>query len=276
MSEGTSKRSERSGVAVSEGTSKRRNRSGVGVIRVAVVQHTETEHPGHLGDWLPECGLTLEAIHPYAGQPLPAVGAFDGLVVLGGPMGALDDDVAPWLPPTRRLLAEAVLAGVPTLGVCLGGQLLAAATGGSVERGAAGPEIGVCEVALTPAAGGDPVFAGLPQRAAVGQWHYDAITALPPDAELLAASAAYPHQAFRVGVAAWGVQFHPELTGELSALWAAADAEQLRRQGRDPAALAAEVARRQPELTTTWRPLAERWAEVVTAAHRVDLDVSSR
>ena len=98
----------------------------------------------------------------------------------------------------------------PTLGVCLGGQLLAAATGGTVRKGADGPEIGAYLTAKRDAAMDDPLFADVPMTPDVMQYHYDVVATLPQGAVLLLSSTGYPNQAWRQGPAAWGVQFHLE------------------------------------------------------------------
>lgn len=233
--------------------------------RGLVVQHTATEGPGWLGEWLPAAGLELDVVRPYAGEPLPAAVDVGALVVLGGPMGANDDHVAPWLPHTRALLREAVATGLPVLGVCLGGQLLAAACGGRVERGPAGPELGVQEIQLRPAATDDALLAGLPPTVQVVQWHYDSVTRLPLGAAWLAESAAYPHQAFRLGERAWGLQFHLEPTPAMVGRWVRNDATAVATAGLDPENLLDDLVAAEPELTATWRRVAERWAGLVAA-----------
>ena len=135
-------------------------------------------------------------------------------------MGARDDDIAPWLPATRRLLATAVRTATPTLGVCLGGQLLAAATGGSVRKGPDGPEIGAYLTAKRDAAMDDPLFADVPMTPDVMQYHNDVVASLPQGSVLLLSSTGYPNQAWRQGPAAWGVQFHLETTAENVRDWA--------------------------------------------------------
>jgi GMP synthase-like glutamine amidotransferase len=146
---------------------------------VLVVQHEPGAPAALVGDWLVERGLQLRVVHAYAGDPVPSAvpGDVDGVLVLGGGMGAWDDDVAPWLPATRALLAACARDDVPTWGVCLGGQLLAAATGGQVALGDLA-ELGVCDVTVTDA--DDPLMATLgPAGTTVGvtQFHRDGITA---------------------------------------------------------------------------------------------------
>jgi GMP synthase-like glutamine amidotransferase len=235
-------------------------------MRALVVQHTDSDGPGWLGDWLTEHGIRLDVRCPYAGDELPSRIDADLFVVLGGEMGAHDDDVAPWLPAVRDLLATAVADRLPTLGICLGAQLLAVACGGEVRRGPAGPEVGVSPLVLTAAAADDPVFGGAPARLPALQWHWDAVTALPPDATLLAGSAAYAYQVFRVGDLAWGVQPHPEVSAEVVAEWASADAAQLAARGIDAGAAVASLEVAEAELAAVWHPLVDR---LVATARRV-------
>src|SRR3954469_18347443 len=117
--------------------------------RALIVQHTASEGLGWFQEWLPAAGVDVHPIHPYLGHRVPPSVEGDALVVLGGPMGAMDDEVAPWLPSVRSLLATAIDDGVPTLGICLGAQMLAAAAGGEVRKGDAGPEIGYGSVDVT-------------------------------------------------------------------------------------------------------------------------------
>ncbi|MGH3259842.1 MAG: type 1 glutamine amidotransferase [Streptosporangiaceae bacterium] len=186
--------------------------------RVLVIEQVAVAGIGTLGPLLQQAGITLEICQAHADEPVPGEVGCDGLVVLGGPMGACDDDQAPWLPATRALLRRAVGSGTPVLGVCLGAQLLTVACGGQVEPGAAGPEIGVTPVMID--APDDPLLQGLPRPAAFVQWHHDVTVRLPPGAVSLAHSAAYPHQVYRIGNRAWGVGFHPEATLDSLTSWA--------------------------------------------------------
>ena len=186
--------------------------------RALVVQHTAHEGLGNLLQWLPAAGLDVHPIHPYLGHRVPPSVEGDALIVLGGPMGAYDDAEAPWLPATRALLPTAVDDGVPTIGICLGAQLLAVAAGGEVQKGSAGPELGLGQVEVM--VGDELLSAG---SMPVVQWHYDAVTRMPDGAELLASSDAYRVQAFRVGDVAWGLQFHVEATEAMVREWAESD-----------------------------------------------------
>jgi GMP synthase-like glutamine amidotransferase len=232
---------------------------------VLVVQHSPTESAGRLADWLGSAGLLLDVRTPYDGSALPALDGFDALLVMGGGMGAHDDAVAPWLPATRELLRVAVGTGVPALGVCLGAQLLAAALGGVVRPAPDGPEIGPGLVAKRDVAADDPLFRPVPFTPDVVHWHYDAILDLPSSATLLASSTRYPNQAFRIGAAAWGVQFHLETTPEMVRHWAAEDADLLAQDGWDVLAAADrwDLDSLHADLAEVWEPFARRFAEVV-------------
>ena len=232
---------------------------------VLVVQHEPDTGPGWFGEWLIHAGVALDTVHPYAGSPLPGLAAYDGLLVLGGAMGPLDDDTCPWLPATRTLMASAVDSSLPTFGICLGGELLSVACGGSVPRGAHGPELGVLPVEVLAAAADDPVFGGLATTLRVVQWHWEEIAELPEGAVLLVTGDPYRHQAFRVGAVAGGVQGHPEVTADIAAAWAREDSPLLVAAGREPESLVAEVRGAEAELAAAWRPVAERFAGVVRA-----------
>jgi GMP synthase (glutamine-hydrolysing) len=228
-----------------------------------VVEHEADAGPGRLAPHLAG-GTPLDVRRPYAGDPLPGdADEHAGVVVLGGEVAAWEDDRAPWLPATRRLLARATADGVPVLGVCLGAQLLAMACGGRTERGGQGLEVGLTGVRVLPEARDDPFLArvlaatagtavpgagdaaGAPAGDApdfvAPQYHRDAITELPPDSSLLAVGDVYRIQAFRVGESAWGVQYHPEVSDDDFATWTVGGHASLVAEGLDPAALLASV-----------------------------------
>ena len=220
-----------------------------------------------LGPWLADEGAALDVLPVHEGAPVGLAGA-DALVVLGGTMGAYDDD--PQLGPARDALRDAVADGLPVLGVCLGAQLLAQACGGRVVPGAAGVEAGVVDVVLRPEAAGDPLLGGLPDLPGPSM-HSDAVAELPPGAVWLAQTALYPHQAFRVGPRAWGVQFHPEVSVPVFTGWAAASGPELDRAGRDAAGVVGELRARDDEVAATGRELARRFVQVVARAQASEL-----
>jgi GMP synthase-like glutamine amidotransferase len=177
-----------------------------------IVQHVEPEPSWAIGVALARAGVTTDVCAMFAGDALPSdLSGFGGFVVMGGPMSACSDQSFPSRGAEVALLRDALERGLPTLGVCLGAQLLALAAGGLVRTGGEGPEVGWSEVELLPACEDDALFAGSPSCVPVLHWHSDTFE-LPAAAERLARSGRYANQAFRVGQAAWGLQFHLEVT----------------------------------------------------------------
>lgn len=230
--------------------------------KLLVVEHEADAGLGLLGERFAEIGVETVIVGPDAGRPVPdSLDGYDGLIVLGGAMGPTDDGVAPWLPATRELLARAVEESVPTLGICLGAQLLATATGGHVRRIPGAPEVGLLSVELTEAAASDPLLGGFDHpELPVVQWHWLEADRLPDGAELLASSPACRNQAFRLGESAWGLQFHPEALGATAQAWTSV--EDITEDGLDPETVVGEVRRAEPELRGAWQTLADRFASV--------------
>ena len=187
-------------------------------MRALVLQHVACEPPAVFEDVMRTRGWRIVRVELDEGEPLPATG-FDAIVAMGGPMSVTEEDLHPWLAGEKALIRDRVLGGMPFWGSCLGVQLLASSLGAAVYPGPV-PEVGVLPVTLTRAGAADPLFAGLPPSFPTLQWHGDTFD-LPPGAVLLASSPAYAHQAFRVGEHAYGVQFHVEITSELSHEWSA-------------------------------------------------------
>ncbi|WP_168929781.1 type 1 glutamine amidotransferase [Nocardioides sp. GY 10127] len=231
---------------------------------VLVVEHEDGTGPEYLGEVLAGEGLLLDVRRPYLGDPLPdTLAGYDGLIVLGGTPGWGDDHVAPWLPAARVLLRRALDEELPLLGVCLGGQLLASVAGGQVARSEAGPEIGLHPLSWRPEAATDVLFSDLPPGAPAMQWHYDHITELPLGAVLLASTDRFPHQAYRLGERAWGMQFHMEVLTPAAKEWASSDRDALVGLGLDPDGLVEEVRDAEPQLRDVWGRVARRWAALV-------------
>ena len=191
--------------------------------RLLVLQPSDGDPPERLGEWLAGTGADLVLRRPVADGVPESLEGIDGVVCMGGEMSAHDDDDHPWLAALRWLLADAVAHRLPVLGVCLGGQLLATATGGAVRRGVDGPDVGTRLVAKRDAAAHDPLFAPLPLTPDVIQFHHDEIHRLPPGATLLASSPRHANQAFRVGTAGYGLQFHIETSPATVLSWARRD-----------------------------------------------------
>ncbi len=231
--------------------------------RLLVLTHGPGETVGRLGPWLESAGAELVACRPWDGDEVPAsASAYDGLVVMGGKMQAYDESSTPWLRATKDLLARAVADQTPTLAVCLGAQLLAEATGGTVEPGEDGPELGARLVAKRDKAGVDPLVWDTPMSWICLQWHWDVITELPPGATLLASSTKYPHQMFRLGEKAWGTQFHVEPDEAMLTRWATEDADGVREVGLDPERLLARGVAELDEVADLWEAVAGRFVAV--------------
>ncbi|WP_029433837.1 type 1 glutamine amidotransferase [Blastococcus sp. URHD0036] len=236
--------------------------------RLLVAVPHPTDPAARLGEWLSAAGLELDVRSVREGDELPAdLTGHDGLLVMGGPQSSLDDEAtSPELVGIRHLLAQAVAADRPVLGVCLGAQMLAIAGGGRVRVGVEGPEVGVTLVARRDAADTDPLFRPLPLSPDVVQWHHDEICDLPPGATLLAAGPVYGHQAFRLGRHCYGLQFHVEPTPEMVRAWADSDAVGLASSRYDAAQHEARTAAAADDLEAVWAPFAERFAELVRGA----------
>jgi GMP synthase (glutamine-hydrolysing) len=235
-------------------------------MRFLVIQHIACEPPGAYEDEMLARGIAFERVQIDAGERLPNWRAFDAIVAMGGPMGACDDDELPWLAHEKRSIGEAVSAGVPFWGVCLGAQLLAASLGARIYRQAQ-PEIGIYgDVELTSAARDDPVLAAAPDRLTTLQWHGDTFE-LPDGATLLASSPGCANQAF-VRNRAYGLQFHLEVSPQLAAAWLrdpAYASELAPVRGEDgPSSLALELAELDA-VTPLARLLFGRWVENVVA-----------
>lgn len=191
-----------------------------------IIQNDPKVPPGNIFDHL----AVPYVIHrPYRGERLPEADKISALIVLGGSMGANDDERHPFLGDVKKLIRRVVAMRIPYLGICLGGQLLAAALGAEVISNR-WEEQGTLNVALTEAGETDPLFNGIVETFSTFQWHHDSFD-LPAGGILLASSGACPHQAFRVGGVAWGLQFHPEVTEGIIRDWCAWDSSTFEKTG---------------------------------------------
>ncbi len=230
---------------------------------VLAVQNDPDSGPARFAAWFAEEGVRLVVV---SGDDVPSSPAgYDGVLLLGGGLMPDEDARAPWLPRERALAAAAVADGVPLLGICLGGQLLAHVAGGTVVAESGRPEHGSVTIRRLPGSQDDPLLGSLPAEFPAVEHHRDEVTALPPGAVHLATSATCPHQAFRVGERAWGLQFHPEAAADRLARW---DAGRLAAEGFDLAALRAAADAAEPASEAAARSLLRAFVAVVRAHAR--------
>ncbi len=241
-------------------------------MRLLVFQHIPIEHPGVFREFLQSDGHAVDTIELDAGDAIPPLEGFDALWVFGGPMDADEEERYPWLAPEKAAIREAVVdRAMPFLGVCLGHQLLAEALGGRVTRMAV-PEIGVLDVALTPQSRRDPLLAGFDETMSCLQWHGSEVSEMPPGGVHLLRSDACETQAFRVGHAAYGLQFHIELTERTVPEWGQVPvyAESLERAS-GPGALArleADAASGLPAFNRCARRIYDNFMKIAAGARR--------
>jgi len=180
-------------------------------VHVLSVIHGTDARTELFGPVIEDAGHRLDEWSFGSGTPPPrTLESYDAVLVFGGAMHADQDELHPWLAPETDWLRGVLARGTPILGVCLGVQLLARAAGSWVGRISGGPEIGWCPVTLSEAGVADPVLGSLPREFTALQWHHYTY-GVPEGAVELARSPACT-QAFRLGDACWGVQFHPEVT----------------------------------------------------------------
>jgi GMP synthase (glutamine-hydrolysing) len=186
-------------------------------MRILSLIHGRNAHSGILGETVRAAGHELDERSFALGDPPPdPPEAYEAVLVLGGSMNVHEVHGHPWLRDEREVVERAVADDVPVLGICLGAQLLASVAGAAVSR-APEPEVGWYEVETTPEAAADALLAAFPSRFTGFQWHSYQFE-LPRDAVLLATSPVCA-QAFRLGNAAWGTQFHAEVTREIVLSW---------------------------------------------------------
>lgn len=234
-------------------------------LSVLVIQPDEDDPLDLFEPWLRDEGLTVRCIRPYAGDPVPARVDEAALMVLGGDMGVHDRQAHPWLIDIERLLSQAVADGTPTLGICLGGQLLASSEGGTVDRGPHGMEVGTPMLRPRPEVEDDELLGAVLWPARFASMHRDAILALPPNAIWLVESERYKHQAFRIGDRAWGVQFHPEVSLERFTSWADHEEDDPDTISRIEAGVR-QLAVASSEVVAAAEPMARRFARIVRAS----------
>jgi GMP synthase (glutamine-hydrolysing) len=209
-------------------------------------------------------GAAVTLLPAYAGAPVPAdLSNHDALVILGGPQSALDDSDFPHMLRVVDLIRSATAADKAVLGICLGAQLMARALGGRNILGRP-IEFGYHAVRPTAAAKDDPVFATAPAEATTFQWHTDSFE-LPPGAVHLATSAMTANQAFRVGRAAYGFQFHVEASEHVLREWSVTLAPHMNRAAGGGWSVDAEIARHAAAARRDGTSLVDSWLDQASA-----------
>jgi GMP synthase (glutamine-hydrolysing) len=227
--------------------------------------HIVNQEGGPAGLFLPpliERGFEIVDVVP-SRTPLPeSIDGFHAVLSCGGTVNADQEAEHPWLRTEVGLLRDAVRAGVPVMGLCLGAQLLAQAVGGAVYR-CQPPEVGWFSVDTAPEAASDPVMAAMPDRFRALQWHYYACE-LPASATVLATSPVCV-QAFRAAPAAWGTQFHIEATRDTLREWGESAPEELEAAGYPRERYLAELDEYHVTHEAVGRGMAQRFADVALA-----------
>jgi GMP synthase-like glutamine amidotransferase len=204
---------------------------------VAIFRFSPGDEPGRFADWLDANGRAWRLLALHAGDAVPPSAApFAGIGMMGGPMSV--NDPLPWVAPMQALVRDAVARGVPVIGHCLGGQLLAQALGARVAPAPAA-EIGWHEVEASDAAAAAEWFGGR-THFPVFQWHYERFD-LPAGAVRLLANAWTPHQAFVVGDRHLGLQGHIEITAPIARAWVAQSGDELPARSTPSAQCAADI-----------------------------------
>ena len=183
-----------------------------------IVKHIDIEGPGTLGDFLQKKNIRWDVVELGRGERLPqSPKDYAAVVILGGPMNVYEEDKYPFLAEENSFIKECLRQEIPCLGICLGSQLLAKAAGAKVVRSPV-KEIGWYQIHLTEMGKKDPMFQNCRSPLPVFHWHGDMFN-IPQEGVLLATASGCPHQAFKVGTHAYGLQFHVEVTGPNTKEW---------------------------------------------------------
>ncbi len=186
---------------------------------ILFLKHIDIEGPETFSQFFEGNGFGVEIIELQDGDSLPKnFNGIEAVISLGGPMNVYEEDKYSFLAPENEFLKQIIAQEIPFIGICLGSQLLAKACeariGSSPEK-----EIGFYPVQLTSEGKQDPLFEGIAESVDMFHWHEDMFE-LPPGATLLASSQGCPHQAFKIGPNAYGLQFHMEVTESTIQKWA--------------------------------------------------------
>ena len=229
-------------------------------LTAVAIRHVPHEGLGAFAQPLADLGFDVRHHDAWISPDPAASGALESdlLVVLGGPMGVPEADRHAFLRHEIDVLKRRMAANRPTLGICLGAQLIAAAAGARVFAGDRF-ELGYLPVTLTPE-GRASCLAPLAEAPRVLQWHGDTYE-LPPGAARLAASTLYREQAFSIGASVLALQFHPEVDGAMLETWIATGADELARAGVGAEALRAQARELEPTIAPKAHALLGAWLQ---------------
>jgi GMP synthase (glutamine-hydrolysing) len=186
-------------------------------VKALIYTHHPEEGPGLLKDILRQRGWEVKEVKLWKGEQMPEPKPFHLLILMGGSMSVNDEALYPFLSEEKTTVRRWVKEGNPTMGICLGAQLIADCLGGRVYRSDK-EELGWYELTVTEKGKNDPFMREFPSRFPVFQWHSETFD-LPKGAMLLATAQEYPHQAFRFGELTYAFQFHLEVTEEMLHTW---------------------------------------------------------
>ncbi len=227
---------------------------------VLISRHVAHEGPGYLAAFLERHGIAYRVVKIDENEPLPpSIAGFSALVFMGGPMSVNDD--LPWIAPTLALIREAMEAGKPVLGHCLGGQLISKALGGVVSRNPV-REIGWLPVQRVHNAHADAWLGDLPDEFDVFHWHGETFS-IPPGATRILGSAACAHQGFVIDNAL-ALQCHVEMTADLVRLWARTGCDEIAQKSatvQNEAQMTANLEARVAQLNRVADVLYAQWIE---------------
>jgi len=230
--------------------------------RVLVIETQGLVPLGNLEYPLRAAGVELEYWRPAEERPPTTLSGFSGLVALGGAANPDEDEIHPWLGSERKLLVEVLDRGIPTVGICLGAELLAQVLQATVTP-LPRPEIGWVDLEPDQASQIDPLCGGLPRRFSAFQWHSYGFDQ-PPGTTLIAgtrdAAQIFGWQRF-----AWGFQFHLEVDKTIISRWIHRYGDSLRANGLDSRYLRAETALRDQSYGAQARRIGFAFAELVVA-----------
>lgn len=195
-------------------------------MKILFIKHIEIEGPGTMGDFLDEKGVQYDTVNIFDNEPLPNdFSQYGAIVILGGPMNVYEEDENPFLKDEDHLIKIAIKNRVPMLGLCLGAQLIAKATGAKVTKNPV-KEIGWFKVSLTDEGKQDQLFGDLQSEIEVFQWHGDTFE-IPENGVNLGFSKLCKNQAYRYSDNVYGLQFHLEVTKEMVAQWLSAYSDEI-------------------------------------------------